>query len=98
MRKATRKPVRKAKAKKTVTRKGAKVWSSAEVTNLRKAYKTKTATELARMFRRTVSSVKAKARSLGLKKAKPAKKSAPARKAAPRRKAAPKRTAKRRRC
>ena len=80
MRKATKKTVRKAKAKKPAVRKGAKAWAAAEVSTLRKAYKTKTATELAKMFRRSVSSVKAKARSLKLKKAK-VKKAAPKRKA-----------------
>ena len=48
MRKATKKTVRKAKAKKPAVRKGAKAWAAAEVSTLRKAYKTKTATELAR--------------------------------------------------
>jgi hypothetical protein len=68
MRSARKKATRKTAAKKPRLRKGAKAWTPAEVTTLRTAYRTKSATEIAKMLRRSVSSVKAKARTLGLRK------------------------------
>ena len=63
-----KKPARKKATTKKVGRKGVKAWTAAETATLKKAYKTHSATEIAKMLRRTVSSVKAKARTLGLKK------------------------------
>ncbi|MFQ6007908.1 MAG: hypothetical protein ACE5K8_03055 [Candidatus Zixiibacteriota bacterium] len=68
MRSARKKATRKTTAKRPKVRKGAKAWSSAEIATLRQAYRTKSATEIAKMLRRTVSSVKAKARTLKLRK------------------------------
>lgn len=97
MRRATRKPARRAKAKGPAVRKGPKAWTAAEVTQLRRSYRYKTASELAKILRRSLSSVKAKARALGLRKAKP-KRTTTKRKTVTKRKAAPKRrTAARRR-
>lgn len=86
--KATKKVARKKPSK---TRKGAKLWSAADVSTLRKMYKSNTNTVIARKLRRSVGSVAAKARSLGLKK--PVRKAAK-KKAAPKRKAAKRRPAK----
>ena len=66
-RKAKAKPRKKKAAK---TRKGAKVWVAAHVATLRKMYKTSTNKSIARVLRRTVGSVAAKARSLKLRKPK----------------------------
>ena len=68
MRSAKRKATRKATTKRPAVRKGAKAWSSAEAATLRQAYRTKSATAIAKMLRRSVSSVKAKARILKLRK------------------------------
>lgn len=70
--KAAKKP---AKAK-AVRKGGAKLWSAAEIKQLRTMYKTKSTTEIAKHLRRTLSSVRSKAVALSLKKG-------PARKAAP---------------
>ena len=77
MRKAKKKkaaPKRKAAAKKPAVRKvrkGAKAWTAAQVAVLRKLYKSTPTAKIARQLRRTVASVQAKARALGLKKAVP---------------------------
>jgi hypothetical protein len=69
--------VKKGPAKKAMARKGGfKEWSAAEVRFLRQAYRTTTASEVARKLNRTVSAVRSKAVALSLKKA-------PMRKAAP---------------
>ena len=89
------------RTKKVATRPGAKAWTPTEVSRLRTAYRTKTATEIAKTLRRSLSSVKSKARALGLTKpasAKKTRKPAPrkrttARKAAPRRKTVSRRKA-----
>ena len=98
-RKTTRRVVK--KAKRPATRPGAKAWSAAEVTKLRKMYKTKTATEIAKNLRRSLSSVKSKCRAMGLRKTAAAKKSitrrrATTRRTAPKRKATTRRTTTRR--
>ncbi|MEW5992890.1 MAG: hypothetical protein AB1744_00650 [Candidatus Zixiibacteriota bacterium] len=49
-------------------RKAAKAWTATEVTTLRQMYRTQSATQIAKALRRTVSSVKAKARTLKLRK------------------------------
>ncbi len=111
MRKATRKkPARKAAARKTVRkaaprkgakkrtgRSGVKPWSAAELSMLKKSYKATTATAIAKRLRRSLSSVKAKIRVLGLSKPKAARKAAPKRKAAAKRKPAKKKPARRKR-
>ena len=80
-RKTTRKVAAKRKTvRKKVGRPGVKPWSAAEISMLKKAYKTTTATAIARKLRRTVSSVKAKIRVLGVSKPKSARKAAPKRK------------------
>lgn len=76
--------VKKGPARKAMAHKGGfKEWSAAEVRFLRQAYRTTTASEVARKLNRTVSAVRSKAVALSLKKA-------PMRKAAPK-KAMPKR-------
>jgi len=82
---APRKTARQATAKrKSVRRKagrpGVKPWSAAELNMLKQAYKTETAVAIAKKLKRTVSSVKAKIRVLGIAKPKSARKAAPRRK------------------
>ena len=100
MRKAKKTTARKKKpakkAKRPATRPGAKLWTRAEVAQLRKLYRKFTNPEIAKKLKRTVASVAAKAGSLGLKKpvvrkAKPKRKTTAKRKAAPKRKTAAKR-------
>jgi len=87
MRSARKKATRKTTVRrKPGVRKGAKAWTAAETTMLKREYKTHSATEIAKMLRRSVSSVKAKARTLGLKK--PVR-----RKAAPKKRTTPKKAA-----
>jgi len=98
MRKARKKRVvpRKRTAKKKVVRKvrkGAKVWTKAEVVMLRKLYRSTPTTQIAKKLRRSTASVQAKAQTLGLRKA--VRKAATKRKAAAKRKPAKKRVAKR---
>jgi hypothetical protein len=107
MRKATRKkPVRKAAARRTTRkaaprkaakrktgRPGVKAWSAAELSMLKKSYKSTTATAIAKRLRRSLSSVKAKIRVLGLSKPKAARKAAPKRKAAAKRRPAKRKAA-----
>ena len=62
-RKATKKKVAKKRSSKR-----AKVWTAADVAMLRKMYRTTATKEIAKTLRRTVASVQAKARTLGLKK------------------------------
>jgi len=100
-----KKAVKKAAPKKAVVRKvrkGAKAWTAADIAMVRKLYRTTPTKTLARQMKRSVASLQAKARTLGLKKAvvkkvakkKVAKKkAAPKRKAVARKKAAPKRKA-----
>ena len=69
MRKATKKRATVKKvAKKAGGRKRAKEWTREDVAMLRKAYRTTPTREIAKKLRRTLASVQAKARSLGLKK------------------------------
>ncbi len=64
-RKTTRKTTRKAAPRKSTakrvtrmkTRPGAKAWTATEVSRLTKMYKTRTATEIAKTLRRSLSSV-----------------------------------------
>jgi len=102
--KATRKTTRKVAAKKTArkpaakttrkvgVRKGAKLWTKAEESQLRTMYKTKTTPEIAKALGRSVSSVKSKARALGLKKPASARRKTAAKKTTTRRKATAART------
>ncbi|MCK4606812.1 MAG: hypothetical protein KAU35_05905 [candidate division Zixibacteria bacterium] len=58
-------------AKKIVKRRGtsrAKAWTNTEVAQLRKSYRTTPTDKIAKKLKRTVASIQAKARSLGLKK------------------------------
>ena len=69
MRKATkRKATVKKVAKKAGGRKRAKDWTREDVAILRKAYRTTPTREIAKTLKRSLASVQAKARSLGLKK------------------------------
>ncbi|MCK4857092.1 MAG: hypothetical protein KAT58_03910, partial [candidate division Zixibacteria bacterium] len=85
MRKATakRKPVRKATKKKTTRKKRAlpNAWSAKDVGYLKKNYKTQTAPQIAKVLKRTVAAVRAKATTLGLKKGVVRKKAAAKKKA-----------------
>jgi hypothetical protein len=94
MRRAKRKTTRKKPVKKPRVRKGAKAWMATETATLKKAYKTQTTTQIAKTLRRSVSSVKAKARTLGLKKRRP--KRVAAKKTTARRKVAVRKTVTRR--
>ncbi len=89
MRSARRKTTRKKTTKTARVRKGAKAWAAAEVAMLKRAYKTQSATQIAKTLRRSVSSVKAKARTLGLRK--PARRRAATKGTTVRRKAAARR-------
>jgi len=75
-------------------RKGAKAWTASETATLKTGYKTQTTTQIAKTLRRSVSSVKAKARTLGLKKRK--RKKAAVKKTTARRKVAVRKIATRR--
>ena len=91
MRKARKKaaPRRKPATRRKVVRrvrKGAKAWTSAEVATLRKLYRSMPASKIARMLKRSLASVQAKARTLGLRKA--AKRRAPAKRKPARRRVA----------
>lgn len=66
-------------AKRAAIRPGTKVWTQSDVATLRKLYKKNTNPQIARLLRRSVAAVAAKAGALGLKKG-------AVRKAAPRRK------------
>jgi len=90
MRRAKMKTTRKKAVRISGVRKGAKVWTAVEVATLRRTYKTQSATQIAKTLRRSVSSVKAKVRTLGLKKKVQAKSAA--KKATSRRKVAKRRT------
>ena len=71
--KATRKKATKrkpAKRRKLTHVAGKAVWTKAEIATLRKMYRKTPNAEIAKMLGKTVGSVAAKARSLGLKKAK----------------------------
>ncbi len=70
MRKARKATPRKKTTKKKAVRVGAKAWTAAEVSRLRKLYSTKTTAEIARALSRTHAAVAGKARALGLKKPK----------------------------
>ena len=94
MRSAKRKTTRRKPAKKLRVRKGAKAWTASETATLKMGYKTHTTTQIAKTLRRSVSSVKAKARTLGLKKRKP--KKTAVKKTTARRKVAVRKTATRR--
>lgn len=97
MRSAKKKPARKkATTRKVAVRPGAKAWTAAETAKLKKAYKTNSASEIAKMLKRSISSVKAKIRTLGLKKPnwrKAAAKKTTTKKATTRKKAATKKKA-----
>ena len=69
-------------APKARARRGVKLWTRAEVARLKTAYKSTTATAIARELRRSPAAVKAKIRVLGLSKPATRKKAAPKRKAA----------------
>lgn len=94
MRKATRKVKRKA-AGRTV-RPGAKAWSTADIRHLVVSYKTKTAQQVADTMGRTLASVKAKIRTLNLKKGTAARRQGGNRRRASARRAAPRGNARRR--
>lgn len=69
--KGTKKATKKRKSKKSTKRAASgssKSWSAGEVSTLRKRYRAATTSQIARELRRTLSSVKSKARALGLTK------------------------------
>ena len=68
MRKATKKATTRKPKKKVAVRPGVRAWTAAEVAKLKKMYKTEPATKIAKALKRTLSSVKAKIRTLGIKK------------------------------
>lgn len=67
MRKATKKAAKKKTAGRAV-RAGAKAWDQQDVRQLRSLYDTHTAQQIAKILGRSLASVKAKIRTLGLKK------------------------------
>jgi len=87
MRKTKKIVVRKKVVAKAVrkVRKGFKLWTTKDVSTLRKMYKTTPASKIAKVLKRTRASVQTKVRGLGLKKKVAKARTKPVRKAAPRR-------------